>query len=100
MPTCYLQCVVTGIGSVFFTYYLDMVVCFFPPLWTVVYFQTRQGLFAVDTGSGNVTVHDKLDYETEKVYQLEIMAVVRTQIVCCTLNSSNITNKLVSNTIS
>lgn len=39
-------------------------------------FQTRQGLFEINTANGNVTLLEQLDYETEKFYQLELMAVV------------------------
>ena len=33
-------------------------------------------MFSVDQGSGIVTLTSTLDYETEKFYQLEIMATV------------------------
>ena len=36
--------------------------------------QTPQGLFTINPASGEVTLQGQLDYETEKFYQLEIMA--------------------------
>ena len=38
--------------------------------------QTKQGLFTIDTASGEVTLSERLDYEQEKFYQVELIATV------------------------
>ena len=38
--------------------------------------QTQEGLFSINTANGNVTLSKQLDYEKERFYQLEIMAIV------------------------
>ena len=40
-------------------------------------FQTPQGMFAINQADGTVTLVGQMDYETEKFYQLELMAMVR-----------------------
>ena len=44
---------------------------------SMMLFQTPQHLYTISQNLGNVTLNGSLDYETERFYQLEIMAYVR-----------------------
>ena len=52
---------------------------------SMMLFQTPQHLYTISQNLGNVTLNGSLDYETERFYQLEIMAYVR-----CHLNIHSI----------